>query len=367
MFAPAPAPIALLHCGHVGRGILLQIGVLQGRGMSVEPLSRVREATIQFSDVFGEIPTPLVASAPVLPDFDAILTAKVRNCGHFTDSQFAIGAWRELGGYGAVLIEELRWGQLARALEYGLDPAVLDEDTNLHVLHPDVAMLARSLTRAIVVVVNSAPRTADHHARSENGDEFYVAVTRSGVEVYAQAHFLAGLAARSWITALFRIPNGSGAWADGEQFRSSCVTQVRSRTELLVKEDLSVIPLFEAGGRVAYADTFGNVRVEVPHLRELAQRLATGGSATVTADGGRPLEVRVVSRLTGIPEGELGLYLNPADVVESEGPGYLELARRVSSPVNNPTNAYRTLVESLGEDPAGFDPAQWSRRSISIS
>lgn len=331
-------------------------------------LSRVREATLQFSDVFGEIPASSGEHRLPLVDFDAILTSTVRNDGHFTDTHFPIGAWPQVGDYGAVLVEELRRGQRERATEAGLVVGEMGEGSNLHDLHPDLSVLMRSLLRAVVVVVNSAPRTAHHHASNENGDEFYVALTTAGIEIYSQLPFLTGLASRGWIEHLYRIPNGSGAWTDGEQFRSSCVTQVRTRPDLLVSADLSLIPSLGRRGRLAYVDTFGNVRLEMRDGAATRRLLSSGGSVNVHLEGASvSLAAHCVKRLTEIPEGEVGIYLNPVDEAHVSGPCYVELVRRVSSPNGCTTHAYASLRATLPTVEAAVALSSWDARDISLS
>src|SRR5689334_11291390 len=153
-----------------------------------------REATIQFSDVFGELPA---MDGNALPDFDAVLTAQVRNTNRWRDMHFPTGAWPELGDYGAVLLDQLRQEQIDNSLV----AARLTDGS----LQPDLEALKVSLESTLVGVVNCAPRRADHHEKGVNGDEFHVGITTSGVEIYAQLPYFRGLKARGRLTKLFRI------------------------------------------------------------------------------------------------------------------------------------------------------------------
>lgn len=334
----------------------------KGEGMKhVDMFARPREATIQFSDVFGAIPGTEHFDASSLYDFDAELTAQVRNVGKFHDAQFSIGYWPELGDYGAVLLEELRRYQQHEAhRKLGTEQGLPE--------HPDTLVLHQSLQHAVVAVVNCAPRTHVHQERNVNGEEFHVAVTSSGLEVYAQLPYFRGLHARGWIDKFYRIPNDSGAWPEGEQFRSSCVTQVRSNTDVLVQADVSGIPLLDLPFRVAYVDKFGNVRLECAEMAEVHDLLQPGNTVKLAVDGGKSsVLAHVVNRLTDIPEGEVGLYRNPADDLVSSGPGYLEFVRRVSNPNGHAAHAYATLITATGVDPLQFTPDVWRECALSIT
>lgn len=328
-----------------------------------------REATIQFSDTFGALPVGGQDAVSHLTDFDAALTAEVRNTGRFRDSQHAIGAWPSLGDYGAVLLTELRQQQIDKAESLGIDVPNIG-NLKPKGLHPDIIGLIRSLKRVPVGVVNCAPRRHDHHTNGQNGDEFYVGVSKNGVEIYGQPNYLRGLRARKVLKELFRIPNNSGLWVPGEQFRSSCITQARATPEVLEAAPLSDIPELDLEGRVAYVDTFGNVRLEVADARVVQSKLAAqeGGRALLEIDQRvSKLAVYVVTSLFEIPEGELGIYRNPTDGPATKGPGYLELVKRVSEPTGNKNHAYAELVSHLTDDPVAFDPTNWDKINIDIT
>ncbi len=362
-------PIVLLRAWNDWRGALQRPDTLagqdsrvQGEGMKhFDMFTRPREATVQFSDVFGAIPGMEHHDASSLYDFDAELTAQVRNAGKFHDAQFSIGYWPELGDYGAVLLEELRRYQKQELLRKRSGGSAGPE-------HPDVLVLHTSVERAVVAVVNCAPRTNVHQELNLNGEEFHVAITSSGLEVYAQLPYFRGLQARGWIEEFYRIPNDAGAWPEGEQFRSSCVTQVRSNTGVLVQEDTAVIPSLDLPIRVAYVDKFGNVRLECADMGKLQELLMPGRAVNLEVEGGRhSITAHVVKRLTDIPEGEVGLYRNPADDPVASGPGYLEFVRRVSNPNGHAAHAYATLIAATGVDAAVFTPDVWRQCALAIS
>lgn len=321
-----------------------------------------REATIQFSDVFGSLPIGGVSDGIV--DFDAALTAQVRNTGRFVDAQYPIGAWPAVGDYGAVLLDQLRGEQTDRALK-----AVNSDDPD----HPDYQVLASSLDTRLVAVVNSAPRTEEHRATGQNGDEFHVGVTASGLEVYAQLPYFRGLNARGLLTSLHRIPNDGGVWPEGEQFRSSVVTQARTQSDVLKPISTDAIPNIDLSGRLAYVDKFGNVRLEVADIDDATDKLSSHGALSLKISGrAASLAVQAVSCLTDIEEGELGIYHNPTERQESGNrrngirPGYLELIRRVSDPNRGTNHAYNSLAGLISDDARGLDPRVWDETDIRI-
>jgi hypothetical protein len=234
-------------------------------------------------------------------------------------------------------------------------------------MHPDIVELANSLQKTLVGIVNCAPRRSDHHEQSVNGDEFHVGVTKSGIEIYAQLPYFRGLHARGRLVSLHRIPNDAGVWPSGEQFRSSVVSQARRYQDVLEEVSLDLIPSLTLHGRVAYADKFGNVRLEMADSKDTAQKLQAGTTVSLrVGDKGQLDNVHVVTRLTEIPEGELGIYYNPADPLADSEPHYVELVRRVSDPNAHRGHAYATLVECANQAQP-FSPVMWDSIDISIT
>jgi hypothetical protein len=325
--------------------------------MSVESFGLPRESTLQFNDVYGPLPVDGL-SIPPPDDFDAVVTSVVRNTGGFQDREFAISdGGGVLGNYATVLVDDLRHQQREQAMEVldGLgvtDIADLSPEQRASV-HPDDETRLRSLETAVVAVVNEAPRTSDHHQTGQNGNDFYVATTNSGVEVYGQAHLLSSLDARGRIETLHRVPNGR-VWPEGEQFRSSVVSDARRHPEVLEevpRDENWPVPVLPDGTRLAYADKFGNVRVETSDIHATSKVLSGAERVDLVLEDGQVAigGLHVVSRLTDIPEGDVGVYVNPADREVENGPGYLEIVRRVSDP-NGDTQprAYHQLAENVG-------------------
>ncbi len=308
-----------------------------------ETLGQPPEAVIQFSDVFGFLPThsPEAASRSVTDsvDFDAKLTAQVGNTDRFRDSEFPIGSWPALGDYAAVLLWQLRERQ---SQENGKRP--------------------------VVAVVNCAPRTDGHFEAGTNGDEFYVATTENGLEIYSPAIYLRGLAARGLIRTLHRIPNDCGLWAEGEQFRSSTVVHARKQPDILMPAELSDIPKITQQVRVAFADKFGNVRLEVADRKAVGEIVDSGTDRILIKIGKYGEQVvRVARNLAEIPKGKIGIYRNPSEIDGDDGgPGYVEVARRVDNPNTTTDHAHEILLKRVPEGHRKDYPARWEQTSITI-
>lgn len=320
---------------------------------SEELFRRPREATIRFSDVFGNI--PLADSLQNIPDFDAVLTDAVRNTGRFPDSTFPIGAWPELGDYALVLLDQLRNAQAEQSQSLQASG------------HPDAEALRTSLGGAVLAVINCAPRTDSHRRTGENGDTFYVGLTKAGNEIYGQLKFFRGIHARGWLKELFKIPNEGGLWQEREQFRSSYVTQARLRPNILEQAEPNQVPDIELDGRLAYVDKFGNAKIEVKDIKEAQAGLEPGKKAELRiGEGAGIVAVRAVRSLSEIPEEEIGLYINPTEDSPQSGPGYLELARRVGDPNHTSKHAYAELSRKVS--PEGIvRPDEWSRINIELA
>jgi hypothetical protein len=339
--------------------------------MSIESLALPREATIQLSDVYG--PLPIVSEAsltggalqlesrvtiPPPDDLDAAITSQVRNTGRFHDGEYGISdGGAALGGYGVVLVDDLRTQQREEALSILENLGVehvsdLTEEESAKI-HPDSQIRLDSLGKAVVVVANSAARRSDHHENGNNGDDFYVATTESGVEVYAQAHMLSSLDARGRVETLHRVPEGV-VWTHGEQFRSSVVTDARRKPEDLVPVERDgnwPIPALPDGIQVVYTDKFANVRLQTSDVTKHSEVLRKTEAVDLVLEDGQVCidGIKVVTRLTEIPENGFGAYFNPADRDAENGPAYIELIRRVSDcNGNTQPRAYHVLSERVG-------------------
>ena len=326
---------------------------------------RRRGATIVFSDVIGNI--PLGHAEPTVDDFDARLTDDARNKGRFIDREFGIGAWPEIGEYGAVLIEQLREEQFERAKNEGIDTDNLKYVSNDVGLHPDLRTLAASINDTVAIVVNHAPRTKEHHASGENGDEFFAGITHTGLQVFAQLPYFRGLRARGALKRLLRIPNESGLWLPKEQYRSSSVTQARVHSELLCAADIDLVPPIDLDGRVAYADTFGNVRLEVKDVKLIRDLLADVSRVRLKiSHKAGELVLAVGQSLHENRQNQPTIYFNPADKTAGSGPAYLEIANRVDDPVRAPNHAYALLCRLATGGAGILDPRDWNKLNVKL-
>lgn len=321
-----------------------------------------REATIQLSDVFGPAGIGEVSAVAPPHDFDADITAQVRNTGRFSDGQYAISDAHFFADYGIVTIDDLRRRQLEQAQtildELGVERFAELTPPQQAEIHPDSLVRLQALGSALVVVANNAPRTAEHQANGRNGNDFYVATTANKLEVYAQAHLLSGLDARRRITSLRRIPEGV-VWEPGEQFRSSVVSDARrqpGKLEAISRDGSWPIPPIADGLRVKFVDKFSNVRLETPDIgvHDKLLREARRVDLVLKGEGAQKDQLCIegirtdVAQLTHLGERQFGIYPNVADGQATDGPAYLEFVRLVGD-CNGGTNAraYHVLTERL--------------------
>jgi hypothetical protein len=133
---------------------------------------------------------------------------------------------------------------------------------------------------------------------------------------------------------------------------------------VLEEASFDLIPDLTLNGRLAYADKFGNVRLEVRDIATVLPVLVPGTQAELAVgDTGKTIPVHIVRRLTEIPEGECGIYYNPADDAVQTGPAYLEFVRRVSAPNSHAEHAYATLAACFGDS---FQPKAWEATNIQL-
>lgn len=313
------------------------------------PSTIKREALIRISDTVPD--GPFVRGAPPIYDFDEALSAQVRNGGNWIDEKFPIGRWTDAGTYAAELLPELRQEQ--RRL-YG----VFEQFDRTHL--PDAQVLKQSLGRTVVAVINYAPRLREHHESDQNGADFYLAELDNNLQIFSQLPYLRGIATRGLVRSLWRVRDDNPIWPKGEQFRSSIVAQLRNFPEGLEATPLEHLPCDTAETLLlAYGDKYGNSRIKVPPTVDIPE-IVKGQKFGLIVDGKPPLEVIGATRLTGIPEGQLGIYVNPADADTR----YLELARSVPEP-NDPRNsAYEALRSAVL--PESQEHPDWTQVSIEL-
>lgn len=286
-------------------------------------------------------------------DFDAKLTTDWRSFDLRRGGRYGIGNDTLRGAYGAELVVNLMddaRAQIERAKAQGNH-------------HPRIRRVERELKRlAPKVVVNNAPRDNT----SENGKDFYLALTDNDVKIIATP--LEALSfVRERILALFRIPTEGHPLFNGnwEQFRSSIIARSDEVSDHLVRvygvsdlEELqanlrrdrsfSPIPEQEHDVQLAYEDNFGNERLRVKRIGDVRRLLRGATSAILRINGEIDQPVELVSGLRQITGGRFGLYENIADgQVSGDQPAYVELVRRWED------NDRRSGAEALGRPKIG--------------
>lgn len=236
-------------------------------------------------------------------DFDAEITTDYRHLRP-RDTRHGIGDSLTRGAYGVELIDQLA-GNAKNEI-----PKKIKEGT-------------------IRVIANSAPRID----ANENGENFYLAITKNGLEILATPLDVLTYV-RDKVVSLFEIPNEGNPLFNGkrEQFRSSIIARAHEHPEHLKRVNPDIIPEQKNDLEIAYIDEFGNLRLRAKSTASIArniEELLEDGEVTLNIEGIRETVVAsVVSCLDEIKEGEFGLYRNVAD---GEDAGYWELVRKWKS------------------------------------
>ncbi len=305
-------------------------------------LAQEAQAIIHFSDVF---------SAPEI-DFDAELTASIRNFGVLSDKTYFVGGNARLAGYGAVLLNDLMFERKR-----------VSEKIDLFDSYSKTTLFS---------ILNSLPREGYESKDFPNGRDFLVAITQSGVCFFATPPAtLSALETRNEIVALYRIENKNIPFTDGfkEQFRSSIIALSRFSPDVMEivyeyenREDLleakkqgnhiTPIPTQEQEIEFAFADRFGNVRLSVRDGEELRRCLEgkKGKEITLRINEKETLSVFYGEAFSHIPIGSLGLYENSADVLDPQRrASYWEFIKRSNHCLDD-SMALDIIKEKSGED-----------------
>ncbi len=199
------------------------------------------------------------------------------------------------------------------------------------------------------VLANIAPRVGT----TENGKDFYLAITNEDLAIIA-VPLEALKYVRAKIRALLRVPTEE-VFGRNEQFRSSRVLRdirlhpkklvpifQHLHTEEVCEAELQNIPGQENPSELAFHDTFGNTRTRCKALLKTLEVIdekvnASGVVGVKLLVNNEPETFHVIVKnghqhlacLRDIPDGEMGLYINPADRAGANGdPGYLEINRK---------------------------------------
>jgi|GEM_PF-2469162 len=312
----------------------------------LELLKRTPRGTVQFNDVFFEREV----------DFDAELTVILRNLGQFSNLLFPIGKNPLFGNYGAVLLDDLlaEERKILKRIKQNCSPDVYRP-------------IEERLEKAIITIINCAPRSALTTRNGMNGEDFHLAITDRGLEIYCvPVERLEALETRNRILALYRIPNESLRATDGslEQFRSSIIATTRyfpetleviyqyENAEQLMKakkqgEHPNAIPTQSKSAQLAFVDKFGNVRISVLDNEEFMQKCnnpSFGDKLQIKIGDSQSVVAYYVQALKDIPTGELGIYQNISDkLTNGSHATYWEIVRKSEDPNNEPYPAAKAL------------------------
>lgn len=287
---------------------------------------RPTHALIEVSDV-GDGPG----------DFDADLTIKARHLVPLTSTVYNASGEPAVLRYAADFLGSLP-GIVRDRIALGTHVA----DRNGRLLPEDIAQAQRDWReKTLRCVLNYAPRNGKK-AEGGNGTDFYL-VFVDGVEIYATpAIALQYLKVRDRIDALFRVPTrGHPLFREGEQFRSAVVGKtaheapehlalVWRRGEDRRKLDALIPDLLQ--DEVAFVDSpYGNRRIITPDLARAQAAIdrSKDDEGAIHVQLGRSIvRVFVAKCLADVPEGEWGLWFNPADIADGSRAGYYEVSRR---------------------------------------
>lgn len=333
-------------------------------------LSRDDLSLTVFSDVFSSLQPEQrdeggrVVKPARYVDFDVELTTDWRSFDLRQGRRYGIGNDTLRGAYGAELVVNLKddaKAQIEKAHAQGNR-------------HSRIRRVERELRRfAPKVVVNNAPRDNT----SENGKDFYLALTDNGVKIIATP--LEALSfVRHRILALFRIPTEGHPLFNGnwEQFRSSIIARSDEVPDHLVlvygvsdleelqanlgrNRNFSPIPEQEHDVQLAYEDEFGNERLRVKRIGDVRRLLRGATSAVLRINDETEQPVELVSGLRQITGGRFGIYENIADGhVPGDQPAYVELVRRWED------DDRRSGAEALGRPKIGVQVIVQAVRNV---
>lgn len=306
-------------------------------------LNRPTCAIVHFNDVFTNNNI----------DFDAELTAIIRNLGNFSDLTFPIGKNEKLADYGINLLDDL----------------IEEQKRILGIIKKNGKIVKNNFSeKTVIAIINKAPRDSRTTFCGKNGEDFHLAITKNGLEVYTvPLARLQALETRNKIVALYRIPNEKLKVTDGfrEQFRSSIIATSRYFPEILntifeysnqaelIKAKLlgqhpCIIPEQKRLAEFAFADKFGNVRISVKNNKQFRKTFAKaryGDSLKIKIGKCKLVEAIYTSSLKEIPDGKLGIYQNIPDG-KTDGASYWEIVKK-SEDCNNEKESALTILEEI--------------------
>ena len=205
--------------------------------------------------------------------------------------------------------------------------------------------------RAAIAIANRAPRNDANVLSGANGEPYRMAVTQSGMIVFA-SHLSALSDVATKITAIYEVPKNNSVYDEHEQFRSSVVAQMANHLDELVEVDKDTIP--QIRDSVAYIDKFGNVIGRTTHMEMLIRTEIGKMIALQIENNGEEHEVPVRRGLDlrSAREGEITVYPNISDGYSGEGTGTYEIITRVNT---DPSHSRETAIYRLQDWVEGLD------------
>ncbi len=331
---------------------------------------------IRFSDVYPENESENEKKWWQRIDFDARITDKVESGGFQIFEQIPIGfnAWTT--SYGLLLVDDLLAGRNTRVAKQ-----IKDNKAQ----HPDLIKEVKDIEEgSVIAMANYAPRDDQNTVKHQNGSDFYLAITESGLEIYVTPlNFLSSLEARGRILALYRIPTKGHPEFSGEheQFRSARIIRTRRHPnhldpvyeyqnidELLEakKQGLhkSPIPIDEREGYISFVDKFGNIKLELNDTSAI-QNLKTGQSAKLIIKQDNQEQEFIIHKASDLKSAELdklSFYVNVSDKIDEHSKtGLVELIVRVNG---NPSTSEKTAIYQVLEKLPNLDPRKASVKFI---
>ncbi len=312
---------------------------------------------IRFSDVYPEVEAINEKRWWQRTDFDAKLTDKIESIGFSIFEQIPIGFNSWMVNYGLVLSDDLVLSRNER---------VANQIKNSN--HPDLAKEFDEMENgAIVALANYAPRDNKNTDHNQNGSDFYLAITSSGLEIYTTPlTFLSALESRNRILSLYRIPTKNHPEFSGEheQFRSARIVRSRRHPDHLVKifeysttEELveakklkihnSPIPEDIRDGYTAFVDKFGNIKLELKDTKILDDAKIGDIIKIKILNNNKEhfINVKKASDLKSADLNQISVYKNCSDKSTKHENSYLvELIVRVD---DNPSISENTAIYQL--------------------
>lgn len=302
-------------------------------------INRPVAGIIHFSDVFTNRNI----------DIDAKLTVIARNLGNFSDMMFPVAKNLKIAEYGLNLVDDLIEEQrrIIKKIEEYSGKIIKNDFTQ----------------KSVIAIANSAPRNSKTTKNNKNGEDFHLAITSNGLEIFTvPLSNLQALESRNKILALYKIPNEKLVTTDGnhEQFRSSIIATMRyfpnlfeiifeyeNVEELLYAKEKGIHPdVIEIQKKLcefAFVDKFGNVRISIKDNKKFVENFKEakfGDLLNIKIGDSIVKKIIYKKSLKELNSNELGIYKNVADVNEDTDACYWEIVKKSEDCNNEKESAF---------------------------